>query len=122
MDAERRRLRRAPVRLMAIVKVLSTGKAWRALTKDVSGSGMSFVTDEALEPGTPLEIEMRLPDHDSPIRVIAGVVWMRSVKEPKHMYEHFSMEIGVKFVSLSPQDQKLLTQYGTLNAPPAPDS
>ena len=119
MDADRRRLKRAPTRLMAFVKVLSTGKARRVLTKDISGGGISFITDEALESGTPLEIEMNLPDHPHPIRVMAEVIWLRSMKDPKHMYERLSMEIGVKFVSIAPQDQKVLKQYGMLNAPPS---
>jgi len=119
MDAERRRLKRAPTRLMALVKVLSTGKARRALTKDVSGVGISFITDEALAPGTQLEVEMQLPDHPHPIRFTAEVMWLRSVKDPKHLYESLSMETGVKFVSITPQDQQRLKQYGMLNAPPS---
>ncbi len=119
MDADRRRLRRAPAHLMALVKTVSTGKVRRALTKDISGGGISFITDEELEPGTQLIIEMTLSDHPQPIQFTAEVIWLRSVKDPKHLYESLSMETGVKFVSISPQDQKLLKQYGMLNAPPS---
>ncbi len=118
MDADRRRLRRAPTRLMALIKTVSTGQVRRVLTKDISGGGISFMTDETLSPGTPLEVEMTLPGHASPIRCMAEVVWLRSAKDLKHMYESPSVETGVQFVSIAPQDQKLLTQYGMLNAPP----
>ena len=118
MDQERRQFIRLNTRLTVIFKNLKTGKVRRALTKDLSGAGMGLITEEILAPGTPLEMEIKLPDREAPITFQAEVVWSKPVGGPRKSYENPTAETGVKFVQVDPHDQKLLMLYARLNAPP----
>ncbi len=122
MSEERRRSIRANARLTTIVKNLDTKRVWRALTKDVGGVGVCVVTDESLELGTKLELEIRLPDRDEPITFTGEVVWSREVGGPRKSYEAPIREVGVKFVEIQPKDQRLLQQYVLMNPSPPENS
>lgn len=118
MTQERRRGVRSSIRLIAIVKNLATGRVHRWLTKNISEIGLCLVTDEAIERGTRLEVEFKLPDYPSPLTIIAEVVWVMMVGAPRKSYEEPRIELGVKFVELAPKMQALLRQYATMTAPP----
>lgn len=118
MNDDRRRSVRARARLMTIVKNIRTGKAHRVLTNNLSGVGISFASEEHLEPGDKLELEIALPDSATPITCRADVVWVRAVGGPRKSYETPTCEIGVKFVDLAPKAQALFKQYAVMNAPP----
>lgn len=116
---ERRQSIRASSRLVVIFKNLKTGKVRRALTKDISASGMRLITEELLESGTPLDIEVKLPDRDTPMAFTAEVIWSQPVGEPRKSYQNPTAETGVKFVRIDAKDQTLLNQYVKLSAPPS---
>ena len=118
MGEEQRRFIRIHSRLMTFIKFPDTGKVRRALTRDVSAGGICLVTEELLKPGTPLEVELKLPDRDSPIRFTAEVMWSKPVGEPHKSYENPTAETGVRFVTIDPNDQKQLMLYAKVNAPP----
>ena len=115
---ERRKFIRVNTRLTAIFKNLKTGKVRRALTKDVSGLGLCLVTEEILEPGTLLGVEIKLPDREAPITFTAEVVWSRPIMLSRKSYENPTGETGIRFLGIDPKDQKLLRAYATINAPP----
>ena len=115
---ERRKFIRVNSRLTAIFKNMKTGKVRRALTKDVSGLGLCLVTEEILEPGTLLGVEIKLPDRESRITFTAEVVWSRPVAASRRSYENPTAETGIRFLGIDPKDQKLLRAYATINAPP----
>ena len=119
MPEEHRQFIRIPSRLTTVFKNLKTGKVRRALTKDVSGSGMCLITEELLEPGTQLEIEFTLPDRPAPITCRAQVMWSRPVGTPKKSYQSPTGETGVKVMQIDPKDQVALAQYVTFHAPPS---
>lgn len=120
MSPERRRALRTPIRVVAFVKHLKTGKVRRTLTKDISGGGVCIVGEEHWEPGTAVEMELRLPDRDAPITCRGEVVWRREVGRRSRRSATAPVEIGMKFVVIDPKDQKTLLQYAVLNPPPAP--
>ena len=117
MGQEQRQFIRINTRLTAIFKILTTGKVRRALTKDVSGGGVCFVTEGLLEPGTALEIELKLPDRAEPIRFTGEVAWSRPVGGTTKRYANPTAETGVRFVAIDAKDRALVLQYTTLNAP-----
>ena len=119
MGEEQRRFIRVPSRLNAIFKVVKTGKVRRALTKDISAGGVCFITEELLEPGTALEVELKLPDREAPITFLGEVAWSRPIGPPPKSYQNPTSEAGIKFVSIDPKDRALIMQYAKLNAPPA---
>ena len=118
MGAEQRRQIRVKLRLTVFMKLVSTGKVLRVLTKDISGGGMSLVAEGVFEPGTKLELEITLPDRKTPILCGAEVVWSKPTGHPRKSYEVTTSEAGVKFVSIDPKEESQLMQYVRINALP----
>ena len=118
MGEEQRRFIRVTGRLVAVVKIVKTGKVRRALTRDISAGGICFVTEEILEPGTALEVELKLPDRDAPILFLGEVAWSRPIGPKPKSYQDPTAETGIKFVSIDPKERELIVQYAKLNAPP----
>jgi hypothetical protein len=118
MEQEQRQVIRLGVRLLTWVKFLSTGKVHRALTRDIGSGGLCLVMEGVIEPGTKLELEIKLPDREAPITATAEVVWSRSIGEPAKSYQGQTAEIGVKFVNIDSKDRSLIMQYARLNALP----
>src|SRR3989338_1143623 len=118
MGQEQRRFIRVTTRLTAVVKVVKTGKTRRALTKDISAGGICFVTEELLEPGTALEVELKLPDRDAPVAFLGEVSWSRPIGPAPKSYQNPTAETGVKFISIDSKERDLIMLYAKLNAPP----
>ena len=120
-DEQRRQAVRVKLRLMVFMKCVGTRKVLRLLTKNISGTGMALVTEGMLEPDTKLELEITLPDRETPILCEARVVWSQPTGEPHKSYAAPPSETGVHFVNIAPKDQAQLLQYARLNAfPDAP--
>lgn len=118
MGEEQRRFIRIHSRLMTFITFPDTGKVRRALTKDVSAGGVCLVTEELLKAGTPLDVELKLPDRDRSIAFTGVVKWSKPIGESHKSYENPTAETGVEFVRIDPDDQKQLMLYAKLNAPP----
>ena len=108
---QQRQFVRVPARLMTFVRFVETGKVRRAITVDISAGGARLVTDNLIEPGTPLELEIKLPDREA--LVVCGVEVVRSA-----LTAEASIETAVKITRIDPKDHALLTLYARLNAPP----
>ena len=116
MTNEQRRFIRVNSRLTTFVKLQETGRVERALTKNLGGGGVCFVTEDVLEIGTPLEVEVKLPDRDRPIAFQGVVAWSQLVAGPDQNPRRPTIETGVRFLSIDPKDRATLVQYATLNA------
>ena len=114
---ERRRSVRLRTRLNTVYKNLTTGRVQRALTKDVSGHGACLVTEDLLEAGTPLEIEIKLPDRAAPVTFLAEVVWSGFQLEGG-VQTGSRAEAGIRFVSIDSKDHALVMQFARFNALP----
>ncbi len=119
MDAERRTNLRSPTQLTAIVKNQKTGKVNCWLTKNLSPTGVCLVTEEWVERGTKLEIELALPDFAAPCIMPAEVVWVMTKGVSHQSSGAAKTELGVVFFNLPPKTTALLNQYVDRNAPPA---
>lgn len=115
---ERRRFVRNRVRLNTIVTILRTGETRRALTKDIGGGGICVVTEEELEAGEVLGVEIKLPDFDRPVTFKAGVVWITMAAPISRSAVTGRYEVGLKFSDIDPKSRSLMLQYAALNAPP----
>ena len=119
MQQERRKFTRLRSRLTTTFKVLATGKILRALTRDIGGIGVCLLTEDPIEPGTPLEVEIKLPDVPAPITFAGEVVWSKPVASSTQSYiGELTAETGVKFVDIDPKARLLILQYAALNALP----
>ena len=105
--------------MSATFSILNTGKVYRALTKDIGGKGVCLVMEEELELGTPLAVEMTLPDRQTPVAFVGDVVWSTLLIEASSRLRHPPVETGVRFVSINPKDRTLIMQYTRLNALPS---
>lgn len=79
----------------------------KAVSKNISGSGMCIVTNEELPEGTIIWVAMEL-DSDSHIDTMCKVVRCVKIDEftKKSRYE-----IGLDFTCISPQDEEKLVKY-----------
>lgn len=66
---------------------------------DVSLGGMRVYSDEYMKPGTPIQLEVLLPDRTS-IRCGAEVAWIEGFAGPTGS----SYEVGLKFTDMAPED------------------
>ena len=125
MGKEQRQSLRAHSRLTASIKLHPTGEVGTALTKDISGSGVCLLTEQPIEVGTPVEVEVTLPDSEKPVRFLGQVMWSRAVggadqrQPPAPGQPPMAAETGLRFVSVDPKDRTLLVQYAMLNALPS---
>ena len=117
---ERRRSIRLQTRLNAMITNVTTTAHQQALTKDISGSGVCIITDDLIEPGTPLSVELSLPDHDGPVSFLGDVVWSMLILPPGGRSTNPPAETGVRFVSIDPKVRTAIVQYARLNALPLP--
>lgn len=119
MEQNRRRSIRFPVRLMALVKNAKTGKTQRWLTRNISADGLCLVTDESVERGTQLEIELKLHDFPTPLVIKAQVAWIMNGIQLPAPDEGLNVELGVVFTELPEKTKVLLNQYAVSAAPPS---
>ena len=117
MGSERRQFLRAASRLITWITLPETGKVMRVLTLDVGAGGARFMTERPLEVGTPLAIEITLPDREQPIRCAAEVVRSGPMKDVTDE-SRLAAETAVKFVQIDPRDHTDLTFYVKINLSP----
>lgn len=117
MADERRRFLRASSRLVTWITLPATGRVLRVLTLDVSAGGARFMTDRAIEVGTPLAIEIKLPDREAPIACTAEVVRSAPMKDLTDE-SRMAAETAVRFVQIDPRDHADLAFYVKINLPP----
>ena len=73
---------------------------------DISGSGVSFRTTEAIDRGESLFMVLRFPQLGEPVKLKAEVCWAR--EEKKTGIENYTHLIGVRFVEYAPDASGLI--------------
>ncbi|MBI3321090.1 MAG: PilZ domain-containing protein [Candidatus Omnitrophica bacterium] len=112
---ERRHFVRLDTRLEATYTALPSGKAQRAATKDVGGGGACFFSDRVLEPGTRLQVALKLPDREQPVNFTAEVVWCEPYEVIGKTERQRAVEVGVKFLEIAPKDRDAVMQHVILS-------
>jgi len=115
---ERRRFVRLDTQLKVKYTVLPQTEARPTVTKDISGGGICFFADEMLQPGTTLQVEMTLPDRDTPAPFTAEVIWCEPYEVIGKTKRERAIEVGVRFVEVAPVDQKAIMNHVILNLKP----
>ena len=108
---EQRRFVRLETRVDVAYTVLPSGTAQRTVTKDLSGGGVRFFTENPLTPGTQLQMALALPGREQPVNVLAEVVWSEQRELIGKADRQRSAENGAKFVEIAPADQEALAQF-----------
>jgi uncharacterized protein (TIGR02266 family) len=81
-----------------------------ALTENASSRGLFVSTEDPLQEGEQLQIELQLPGLEDPVKVKGQVVWTR----PKTGAADEPSGMGIKFIEITKDDKQLLKEY--LNA------
>ena len=103
---ERRRFVRCETRCPMTFTVWHQVKPTPSLTSDIGGGGIRFHADEALAPGTRLQGEVVLQDHDQPCPFTAEVIWSEESAFIGQPTPARDVELGVRFVEIAPDDQE----------------
>lgn len=99
MTRERRFFSRVPHAFEVKYRLDELGAPWRAVTTiNLSASGMRFRTEEPLEQGTALELQMTLTGIREVLIVRGHVVWSQ-------MQASGVTENGVAFMDVKPEQQ-----------------
>ena len=108
---ERRQFVRLDTRLEIQYSVLPSEAPQAATTKDVGGGGICIFADKDLRPGTRLQVAMKLPGREQPVNFTAEVVWSESYEMIGKTERKRSVEAGVRFIEIAPQDQETVMQH-----------
>lgn len=81
---DRRIFQRFNIRFPLNFLNMKTGREGTGQTQDVSAKGIGLVTDQALQPQTPLELWLEVPDKGEPLYTRGEVVWSEMVELDKY--------------------------------------
>jgi len=118
-EKERRDFGRVPVPFDIRYRVYGElGESWHDLTTiNISAGGMRFCTEELIDVGTSLEIQIGLPGSPAPLIVQGKVIWSRLLGSGVS-------ENGVQFIAMTPQQHEhidgLVRFLMTKPPPPTP--
>lgn len=76
-----------------------------SLSKDLSRNGMCINTNEAIDEGSILNMEIELPDDPRPVRSEGRVMWSRGSSADE------GVDYGIQFVSIDPVDKFRVLDY-----------
>lgn len=111
VEVDRRKFVRVDSQLPLSYTVIGTDQRGQSKTRNISGGGICFFAPEPLTPGAQIDMTMRLPGRDEPIRFSAEVVWSRLVESPGLASLDYRADVGVRFVTITPRDRVLILQH-----------
>ena len=115
---ERRRFVRLDTRSDVSYTVLSSGVAKQTVAKDIGGGGICVFADQTLPPGTQLQVALTLPGREQPVNFTAEVVWSEQYEMIGKGERRRSIEAGLQFVEISPNDREAVMQHVILSLKP----
>ena len=115
---ERRRFVRLDTRTDVHYTVLSSGIAKQSVAKDIGGGGICLFADQMLPSGTRLQVAMKLPGREQPVNFTAEVVWSEQYEVIGKGERQRSVEVGLQFVEVAPQDREAVMQHVILSLKP----
>ncbi|MGB2705652.1 MAG: PilZ domain-containing protein [Candidatus Omnitrophota bacterium] len=107
--AERRSVDRLNISLQ--VKYFENGTAQAVKSADISLGGIRLLLDEKIEKGTPLRVEIKLPDESSLIKARGKVVWAEESQEDEKTYLKRLFNTGIKFSKFQDSDDRRLFDF-----------
>ena len=101
-DSDRRRSER--IELVVRVDYKTVDELFSEFARNINEGGMFVETEAPPEPGSPVELEFRIPGSDEPIQVMGRVVraTVGSLDEPPGM--------GIEFENLDAQSRELINE------------
>ena len=115
---ERRQFVRLGSYLDVTYTVQPSTDAQFTVTKDVSAGGVCFLGEDVFDPGTRLNVTMKLPDRPQPVQFTAEVVWSEPYEVVGKTGRRRSVETGARFVDISGQDREAIQQHVIVHLQP----
>ena len=115
MSLDKRQFVRLGMQLKMTYKVVGSLRQGASMTQDFSPTGVRFLSEHFLKPGTHIEVELQLPDRKDTVWFVGEVVW--SDTKTAAIGQAGQTEIGLRFIDIAPKDQDLLSHYGKLFGP-----
>ncbi len=100
----------ARIQFRAVGQVISH----RRLSKDLSISGVRFLSDELLPVSSNIKVSLHIREDEMPVEFICQVAWLKS------LYNDECYEIGAKILQISRENQERLNEY--IATPPAAET
>ena len=108
---ERREFVRLDTRLDIQYALLPHEAPKTSMTKDISGGGICLFADKELAAGTLLQVSMKIPGKEQPVNFTAEVVWSETYETIGKSERQRAVEMGVRFIEISPQDQEAIMKH-----------
>ncbi|MBZ5524582.1 MAG: glycosyltransferase [Acidobacteriia bacterium] len=107
---EMRQSYRFPARLGVRMRVTFKDRVGNVVTREqfarnLNRSGVSVTLESAIEPGTPVQLEMQLPEH------VVQAEGMAVRNQTFGSNGHSRISTGIQFQRISPMDQDAITKY-----------
>lgn len=103
-DTDRQERRRYPrLRAPAYFRPVGPLAAKGGQLVDLGLGGVRIYSDDPMEPGLRLEIELKLPD-ESTLTLLSEVVWLQELPVDAPA----SFDVGLQFLDLTPEDVEAL--------------
>jgi c-di-GMP-binding flagellar brake protein YcgR len=123
MTQERRAFVRLTSKLTATYRLADPAKnlldeTVPSLTKDVSAGGVRLATAIQFPAGTQIAVKVKFPDRAAPVEFMAEVVWSQLAVQNEAADRTRRYDTGMRFLKISPEDQKFVLQHAALNRRP----
>ena len=106
---EKRAFLRFSVDLEVRYRILESLKSYKAtLTEDMCERGIKITLPEYIEPGTMLELTIRVPNESRPISAVGRIIWIK-----KDLLEDF-FSAGIHLVYIKEKDKQRFFKYAIL--------
>lgn len=106
---ERRSVERLNISLE--VKYSINGKSYSGKSIDISARGVRLLLDEKIETGSPIHLEIRIPDQKRLVRTGGEIVWTAESNEGNKNTGKRFFNTGIKFYKFSDHDEKKLFDF-----------
>lgn len=115
---ERRQFVRLDTRSEVRYTMLPDGTAATSVSKDIGGGGICLFAERTMPPGTRLQVALQLPGREQPVNFTAEVVWSEQYEVIGKGERQRSVEVGLQFVEIAPQDREAVMQHVILSLKP----
>jgi c-di-GMP-binding flagellar brake protein YcgR len=107
--SERRSVERLNVSLD--IKYFTNGKPIGVQSADISARGVRLLLDEKIGKGTPLRLEIKLPDEERIVKAQGVAVWAEEALEEDNNSQKRLFNTGIKFLRFQDSDEKRLFDF-----------
>jgi len=107
-ERERRKFKRFDAYMSVKCNRLPNAQALNilGLSRDVSRDGVCINSNEAIEKGSMVELEIDLPDDPRPIKTTGRIVWSKTATSKDE-----GVDYGVQFLTIDPIDKFRVLDY-----------